>query len=1828
MAESFRTLIGIAFDKNQAESELNRQIKSLKNSAKLALDIDLNDNQAKKVINDSSKAWSNYRKEAVAAITAPNTELQKMSQYYKKIEQEIQNNIKLHEKEAYTENKRINDIKKAEVLAYQEDKKRTAQKQQEIQKLGKLEYQADEEDKKRTQQLIDLEKQKYLIQQDAYKLNQKYNQNSINLDFGKSQLNNNISSYLQNNTKLSTDLKNRLLDVQNQIKDVDSTELGNLKKNFRTIQTEATSLGKTGDSVFTRLNKNIFQFLGFLGSATIVMTSINSVKGMITEVKNLDKAMIGLKKVTDETESSYRKFLDTATSSAQKLGTKVTDIIEMTADWARAGYSLKESAELAEISTIFQNVAEIDAAKSVSNIITPLKAFNIEASEAIKIVDAINEVDNKFSVSAADIGDGLSNAASALALAGNDLNQTLALISGGSEITQNANEMGNALKVLAMRLRGMKGELEDIGEEYDNIESVSKIQTQIYNLTKGQVNILDDLDPTKFKSTYDILEGISKVWNDISQVEQADLLEIIAGKQRGNQVAALLQSFQSGQTQKALTTAIESQNSAYREQEARMNGIEFSAERLNASLQKLSSNTVNSGWIKGFYDLSNVLVNVVDKIGIFNIALMTTFGILGGKGILMIPKLATFIGSLIQPMLGASVAAGTLAGTIGAISSTVLPVAGILLAFKGISVIYDKLNVTAEEQAEKTSKLIDEYNELESQLGLIESEINNIGLRIDELNSKDNLTIVENNELEKLKNTNEQLNIRNELLKEQARIKQQEVAKSVSGEVDTYMNTGYDSILQLNEYNARGVTVATPKVISRENYIKELMSEYERLSDINIALISDEDTKKMERYKKQLVDMAVDIGDYTEKYGIEDDISDSWREFVSEIYNTVNPIKEVSDEIDNNTNANINNKSSWKDVIDSVDKFKASIATITDAMSNLNNLSDGDILDLLTQFPQLAEYGYTGSEGLNVLKSALVGVSKEMYNSLDVTARENVLIKSLIENLNDLAYSFDSGKIVDELLDIEKILDKVRKKQSLSADEMVKLITKYESLAGAVRWTSDGYSLEESALSSLISTKAEDANIAITAQINQTQNTINQIDARIGAYKAEARALDELARSYNKSVSGIGEYIRKYGEGSAYDTFGMQAVINYQNTIEDGNSILDSQLRKLDELQSSLLNVNRINEKSGTPSTKKTKEDSTKDFRQELDYIQRRFEATERAVSKLNNAYQNADTDNQVEALEKLIQKQTKLTGIYKNGAKEYRKMYESNLATINKLGFDADSIFNDIKWGKNSVDIFEDLKVKTDDIGIQEQLYNAIQNTIKNWNNYSSAVDNKLKVEYEIDGNEEQLNILMRNIGLSGIEKSLDSLSEVNDELSTLETLLGDVTVYDEFGKMTANGATKVLLLNSQLQNAEKSLKLYKDQLKILEEQYLSGMWATDEYDDKLKELNSSYRSSLESVKSLKDNILSLVIDGINAETEASRKNLDIRLALLAAQKKQDDNNKSLLEKQKRLALLQTQINALQGNDDRENRAQRYKLEEEYAELKKQLDEEVADITYDTTVDTLNKEQDEFEKAQDKKIDELKNSLQQQEYAINNSLDLVSGKYESVYQNLVDLAKSYGVQISDALTSPLENAMGEVSSTGQSGNGKVNNSAFSVLTKNTSGVKQTAETGLNQYLIEKGYNKLSWDEMYQLANSLGMTDVTLDNIKNSGFYRGQILTRLKQAGFSKGGYPEFDDMVKATGEHGIALVKRGEPILTQQQGSDFKTLISNLEPLNKITHDAIGNYTTTNNPVQVSFESLINIDGNVYDEPILQEALRQAGIMMENKVPKIISNELWKIKR
>lgn len=427
-------------------------------------------------------------------------------------------------------------------------------------------------------------------------------------------LSNNIQSWMNDNTKAAERFGYELEEMQKQLSDNDSPEI--LRKysiRFAEIKSEAKAAGLVTNKFVAGLKNTVKQLLGLTSAVTIIQKATDLAKAMYQNVYDIDTTMVNLKKVTDETDSTYSRFLSRSAKSAKKLGSTISDLVTQTSEWAKLGYSLSESEELSKISSIYMNVGEVDAETSVSDIVTALKAFDIDTSDAIHIIDVYNELGNSFAISSAKLGEGISNSASALALAGADIEQAGAMITGIAEITQNAPEAGNALKIFSMRIRGMKGELEALGEEVDdNIDSISKVQTQILNLTQGEVNIFDDSG--EFRNYYEIMEDIAGIYDKLRTTDQASLSEILFGKQRGNAGAALIQAFQNGQIEKAYQSAIGSDGSAYAEQEKWLDSLEAKTQQFEAALQELSVTFMNSDFLKGLVDSGTTLLSVLSKI--------------------------------------------------------------------------------------------------------------------------------------------------------------------------------------------------------------------------------------------------------------------------------------------------------------------------------------------------------------------------------------------------------------------------------------------------------------------------------------------------------------------------------------------------------------------------------------------------------------------------------------------------------------------------------------------------------------------------------------------------------------------------------------------------------------------------------------------------------------------------------------------------------------------------------------------------------------------------------------------------------------------------------------------------------------------------------------------------------------------------------------------------------------------------------------------------------------------------------------------------------------
>lgn len=279
---------------------------------------------------------------------------------------------------------------------------------------------------------------------------------------------------------------------------------------------------------------------------------------------------------------------------------------------------MQEAATMAENAQLLMNVSEFDdISKATDTLISAMQAFNYSADETLHVVDIFNTIGNNYAISTADLADSLTRSSAALVAAGNSLEQASALTVAGNTILQDPESVGNALKVVSMRIRGVSSDLEKAGEETDGmITNTAKLQAKIQGLTG--VNILQDNGA--FKDTYTILYELGKAYENLDDLSRASLLELIAGKTRGSAVAAILQNYEL--LEEAYNDALDAEGSAWKENQKYLDSIQGKIDQFTNAVQTMWSNTLDDSWIKGFVSFGTIIIQTIDKIGLLTTALI------------------------------------------------------------------------------------------------------------------------------------------------------------------------------------------------------------------------------------------------------------------------------------------------------------------------------------------------------------------------------------------------------------------------------------------------------------------------------------------------------------------------------------------------------------------------------------------------------------------------------------------------------------------------------------------------------------------------------------------------------------------------------------------------------------------------------------------------------------------------------------------------------------------------------------------------------------------------------------------------------------------------------------------------------------------------------------------------------------------------------------------------------------------------------------------------------------------------------------------------------
>lgn len=162
-----------------------------------------------------------------------------------------------------------------------------------------------------------------------------------------------------------------------------------------------------------------------------------------------------------------------------------------------------------------------------------------------------------------------------------------------------------------MRIRGYDEET----EEY--IGGIEQLNGDIADLTKtanntGGISLFTDENKTEYKSTTQLLRDISEIYDELTDKQQANLLEKLAGKRQGQIVAAILNNFDA--VDKSLKTMANSAGNAEAEMSVIMNSLEYKINALKETGTGVFQNLFKTNEMNVILDILTGLLGLLDKI--------------------------------------------------------------------------------------------------------------------------------------------------------------------------------------------------------------------------------------------------------------------------------------------------------------------------------------------------------------------------------------------------------------------------------------------------------------------------------------------------------------------------------------------------------------------------------------------------------------------------------------------------------------------------------------------------------------------------------------------------------------------------------------------------------------------------------------------------------------------------------------------------------------------------------------------------------------------------------------------------------------------------------------------------------------------------------------------------------------------------------------------------------------------------------------------------------------------------------------------------------------
>ena len=467
---------------------------------------------------------------------------------------------------------------------------------------------------------------------------------------GASILTNRIVTWMGENrtaaAQYDSELKKIIVSLQNVS---NKSDLSKLEQQFRRIQTQTQATNATSQGFFgnlkTQLKESIDTMIKYQLAYKIINETTQAIKNMINAVCELDADLTEFNKVADLSVKQLEDFADKAYEAADNVGRTGQDMIEAATEFKRAGKDLETSLEMGEAALVMTNVADgiSQTSDAAGTLISVLNGFNMQDSDVMSVVDKLNSVSNQSPVGFDNLADGLERVSGTMNQAGNSLDETIGMLTGGFTQLRNMEKVSSGLITISQRLRAV----DEDGAEIDGLSA--ELQSAF-----GTIGVTIQHANGELRSTYEILSDYAKVFPTLTSEQKQYFGELAAGKRQVNVFNAIVDEMAT--VDNAISQSIDSVGAAERENEIYRQSIQGLKNEFDNQFQMLANEVISSDWIKDLIsagtDFLEVLTNIVKQDDLVS----GTIGVIteGIKGLASILKDITgndAIGSLIKGFL-------------------------------------------------------------------------------------------------------------------------------------------------------------------------------------------------------------------------------------------------------------------------------------------------------------------------------------------------------------------------------------------------------------------------------------------------------------------------------------------------------------------------------------------------------------------------------------------------------------------------------------------------------------------------------------------------------------------------------------------------------------------------------------------------------------------------------------------------------------------------------------------------------------------------------------------------------------------------------------------------------------------------------------------------------------------------------------------------------------------------------------------------------------------------------------------------------------------------